>query len=209
MITNQRPFDVALLDTFAAASLFELDYLHEAQNQERFRTELVARLQDRVYIPRVYHDHTTTRVLVSEWISGEKLAASHPSVIDRLTPVGVECFLIQILEFGYFHADPHPGNLLVTKDGKLALIDFGLCAEVPLPDTKNITLAIVHLMQGDVGGLILDAIALGFLPGKLCILAQLYWNDVIVPEEKSLVSFCLATYMLRSIGIFYYLHLLN
>ena len=68
------------------------------------------------------------------------------------------------MEAGYFHADPHPGNLLVTQDGKLALIDFGLCANVPLPDTKTLTLAIVHLMQGDVRGLILDAIELGFLP---------------------------------------------
>lgn len=70
----------------------------------------------------------------------------------------------QLLETGYFHADPHPGNLLVTESGQLALIDFGLCAEVPLPDTKTMTLAIVHLMQGDVGGLVQDAISLGFLP---------------------------------------------
>ena len=46
----------------------------------------------------------------------------------------------------------------------MALIDFGLCAEVPLPDTRNMTLAIVHLMQGDVPGLLEDAIELGFLP---------------------------------------------
>ena len=69
-------------------------------------------------------------------------------MINKLTPVGVECFLAQLLDTGRFHADPHPGNLLVTKTGRLALIDFGLCAEVPLPDTKNMTLAIVHLMQG-------------------------------------------------------------
>ena len=50
------------------------------------------------------------------------------------------------------------------KDQRLALIDFGLCAEVPLPDTRNMTLAIVHLMQGDVPGLLEDAIELGFLP---------------------------------------------
>jgi predicted unusual protein kinase regulating ubiquinone biosynthesis (AarF/ABC1/UbiB family) len=59
----------------------------------------------------------------------------------------LECFLVQLLETGFFHADPHPGNLLVTTDGKLALIDFGLCAKVPLPDTRNMTLTIVHMMQ--------------------------------------------------------------
>merc|ERR1712209_317061 len=98
------------------------------------------------------HDQWTTRkVLVTEWIEGEKLAESSNDVINKLTPVGVECFLAQLLDTGRFHADPHPGNLLVTKTGRLALIDFGLCAEV-------------HLMQGDVPGLVDDAIHLGFLP---------------------------------------------
>ena len=84
-------------------------------------------------------------------------------MINKLIPVGVECFLIQ-LETGFFHADPHPGNLLVTPDGKLALIDFGLMADVPIQDTKTMTKTIVHLMQGDVPGLVQDAIELGFLP---------------------------------------------
>ena len=76
------------------------------------------------------------------------MAKSQPSVINKLIPVGVECFLIQLLETGFFHADPHPGNLLVTPDGKLALIDFGLMADVPIQDTKTMTKTIVHLMQG-------------------------------------------------------------
>ena len=65
------------------------------------------------------------QVLVTEWIEGSKLAASPASVINKLIPVGVECFLIQLLDTGFFHADPHPGNLLVTQDGRLAIIDFG------------------------------------------------------------------------------------
>lgn len=163
-ITNQRPYDVAIVDTFAAASLQELDYIKEAENQETFRTNLMPRMKGQVYIPMVYNKFTSRKVLVTEWIEGEKLASSPPDVINRMTKVGVECFLCQLLETGFFHADPHPGNLLITKDEKLALIDFGLCANMPLPDTKTMTLAIVHLMQGDVGGLIVDAIDLGFLP---------------------------------------------
>ena len=143
----------------------------------------------KVYIPAVHAQLTTREVLVSEWIEGKQLAKSEPDVINRLTPVGVECFLTQLLEtgttlisilkqeslafyiplrlnigaiyhayvhifsLGRFHADPHPGNLLVTKTGRLALIDFGLCAEVPLPDTRNMTLAVVHLMQGNGCGI--------------------------------------------------------
>ena len=163
-LTNQRPSNVAILDTFASASLEEINYMKEAANQERFRTDLVPRLKGQIYIPQVYHEFTTRKVIVSEWVEGNKLASSSPDVIERLTKVGLECFLNQLLVTGHFHADPHPGNLLVTEDGKLALIDFGLCAHVPMPDTKTLTLAIVHLMQKDINGLILDAINLGFLP---------------------------------------------
>ena len=101
---------------------------------------------------------------MTEWIEGAQLAKSPPEVINKLIPVGVECFLIQLLETGFFHADPHPGNLLVTPEGRLALIDFGLMADVPIQDTKTMTKTIVHLMQGDVPGLVEDAIQLGFLP---------------------------------------------
>ena len=162
--TYNRPYDVQLLDTFASASLKELDYINEAANQEEFRRQFMHQMGSKVYIPAVHDQWTTRKVLVTEWIEGEKLAESSNDVINTLTPVGVECFLAQLLDTGRFHADPHPGNLLVTKTGRLALIDFGLCAEVPLPDTKNMTLAIVHLMQGDVPGLVDDAIHLGFLP---------------------------------------------
>ena len=93
-----------------------------------------------------------------------QLAKSSPEVINRLIGPGVECFLEQLLHFGFFHCDPHPGNLLVNKHGQLVLIDFGLCAEVDQLDTKGMTSAIVHLMRGDVSALIDDAIALRFLP---------------------------------------------
>jgi len=162
--TAQRPFDVALLDTFASATIKELDYLNEARNQRLCKEELEPRLRDKIYVPRVYDEHTTRKVLVTEWIEGAQLAKSPPEVINRLIPVGVECFLIQLLETGFFHADPHPGNLLVTPEGRLALIDFGLMADVPIQDTKTMTKTIVHLMQGDVPGLVEDAIELGFLP---------------------------------------------
>jgi len=163
-LTYQRPFDVALLDTFARATMKELDYVNEASNQRKCKTELEPRLKDRIYVPDVYGKYTTRKVLVTEWIEGAQLAKSAPDVINRLIPVGVECFLIQLLETGFFHADPHPGNLLVTPDGKLALIDFGLMADVPIQDTRTMTKTIVHLMQGDVPGLVQDAIELGFLP---------------------------------------------
>jgi len=165
--TYQRPFDVALVDTWGKATLQELDYLNEAANQTRCKVELEPRMRGKVYIPKVYSEYTTRKVLVTEWIQGPQLAKSSNEVIRQLTPVGVECFLVQLLETGFFHADPHPGNLLVTQDGKLAIIDFGLMAEVPKQDTEVMTKTIVHLMQGDVPGLVEDAVDLGFLPQEV------------------------------------------
>ena len=109
-----RPYDVDLLDTFAEASLKELDYINEAENQESFRRELLHRMGSKIYIPAVHGNLTTRKVLVSEWVEGIQLAKSDPATIQKLTPVGVECFLTQLLEIGQFHSDPHPGNLLVT-----------------------------------------------------------------------------------------------
>ena len=76
-------------------------------------------------------------MLCSEWIFGRPLAQSSPAEIRRLVPVGVECFLVQLLELGRFHSDPHPGNLFVEDEHcgggpqgrrRLVLLDFGLCA---------------------------------------------------------------------------------
>ena len=146
---DRTPFDVALLDTFARASYLELDYREEARNLLRFTEELVPLLGGRVYVP--WHSAAATRrkVLVTEWIEGEQLARSPPEVISALTAVGVDCFLTQLLHVGFFHSDPHPGNLLVDRQGRLVLIDFGLCAEIAQFDARQLTSAIVHLTRGE------------------------------------------------------------
>ena len=138
VLTKQPPFDVALLDAFAAASYAELDYENEARNQERFAGLIAGSdLRDDVRIPEVEWSGTSRKVLTTAWIEGEQPAKSPPDVIRRLTPVGVKCFLAQLLDFGFFHSDPHPGNLLVDGSGKLVLIDFGLCAELDLPAPRT------------------------------------------------------------------------
>lgn len=121
----------------------------------------------RVYVPRVHAELTSRRVLTTEWVEGEQLARSAPHVIARLVPVGVACFLEQLLKHGFFHCDPHPGNLLVTTDGRLALIDFGLCAELPAPDTGRLASAIVGAVHADAARVVEDAVRLGFLPADV------------------------------------------
>lgn len=187
----RKQFDVLLIDNFASGSYLELDYENEASNQERFKTAFREKGVKGVYVPRVYREATSRKVLTTEWINGIQLAKSSPDVIRELVPTGVECFLTQLLDMGFFHSDPHPGNLLVNESGQLVLIDFGLCAEVSAPDSRGMTAAIVHLMAGDVNGLLDDAIELGFLPNDgsfdrerlLPALERIFEESKIAAEE--------------------------
>ncbi len=162
--TNQPPFHYKLYESFAKGSYSELDYENEAANQIRFRHELGVR-QVPVVVPRVYQYLTKEQVITSEWIEGVKLADCPKEMINKLIPVGVELFLTQLLDIGAFHSDPHPGNLLVTTNGTLCLLDFGLCAEVDLRDRNSLTKTIAHLITRDFDALVSEDIKeLGFLP---------------------------------------------
>ena len=163
ILTQQIPYHELFINGFANGSFMELNYEYEAANQIYFRNELHSRFHDRkkkiekVIVPKVYEEYVTQRVLVSEWIDGVPLAQSPPEQIRELIPIGVELFLCQLLDIGRFHADPHPGNLYVTKskvDGvtpTLCLLDFGLVANVDEDARNNMTQAIVNLLQGDYG----------------------------------------------------------
>lgn len=164
-MTNQSPYNAALVDTFAKGSYMELDYENEAKNQKFLYDELTMKRKCDVKIPIVYDSYTTQRVITTEWIDGVKLADAPSNVIHSLIPSGIELFLTQLLDIGLFHSDPHPGNLYVTKDNQLCLLDFGLCAEVKPESRQAITSAIIHLITGDFDTLISkDSKTLGFLP---------------------------------------------
>lgn len=168
MVKNQPDFHQNLFESFARGSYAELDYEREAENQMRFQEELAVRRNIPVVVPNVYTEYTTERVLVTQWVEGIKLADCPPQQIRRLIPVGVDLFLTQMLDIGAFHADPHPGNLLVTiVDGqpRLCLIDFGLCVEILPQERKALTRAMAHLLVRDFDTLVAeDCKDLGFLP---------------------------------------------
>ena len=83
-----------------------------------------------VVVPKTFSDFTTRRVLTASWLEGEKLSQSTESDVGTLVQVGVVCYLKQLLDTGFFHADPHPGNLIRTPDGRLAILDFGLMTQI-------------------------------------------------------------------------------
>ena len=157
---------VGILDEFGDRIFEEMDYINEGENAERF-AKLYGHLKD-VYVPKIYWQYTQRRVLTMEWITGTKLtqveAISAQGVDARyIIEVGVQCSLRQLLEHGFFHADPHPGNLLATPDGKLAYLDFGMMSEIKPAQRYGLIEAIVHMVNQDFDGLGRDYIKLEFL----------------------------------------------
>ncbi|MDY7014302.1 MAG: AarF/ABC1/UbiB kinase family protein [Cyanobacteriota bacterium] len=157
---------VAIADEFAARIFEEMDYVKEGQNAELF-AELYGYLPE-IYIPRIYWNYTARRVLTMEWIAGTKLTnlvEVQAKGIDatHLVEVGVECSLRQLLEHGFFHADPHPGNLLATPDGKLAYLDFGMMSRIQPYQRYGLIEAVVHLVNRDFEALARDYVKLEFL----------------------------------------------
>ena len=83
-----------------------------------------------ITVPNIYSDLTSRKVMVMSWVEGEKLSESTASNVKQLCTILLNCYLIQLLETGFLHADPHPGNLMRTPDGRLVILDFGLMTEV-------------------------------------------------------------------------------
>jgi predicted unusual protein kinase regulating ubiquinone biosynthesis (AarF/ABC1/UbiB family) len=157
---------VAITDELAGRIFEEINYCHEGQNAEKF-AELYGHIPE-IYVPRIYWKYTGRRVLTMEWIEGTKLTniqEIQAQGIDAtyLVDVGVQCSLRQLLEHGFFHADPHPGNLLATPDGKLAYLDFGMMSNIQPYQRYGLIEAVVHLVNRDFESLAQDYVKLDFL----------------------------------------------
>ncbi|CAL9755466.1 unnamed protein product [Musa acuminata subsp. burmannicoides] len=149
----------AVLDEWASSLFREMDYRAEAMNGLKFR-KLYGGLQD-VFVPEMYLEQSSRRVLIMEWVDGNKLS----EVKDiYLIEVGVYCSLSQLLDYGFYHADPHPGNLLRTSDGKLAYLDFGMMGEFRQELRDGFIQACLHMVNRDFDALSNDFITLGLLP---------------------------------------------
>ncbi len=157
---------VALIDELGKRVFEEMDYCNEASNAEAFAR--LHRANPRIAVPAIYRHATSRRVLTMEWIDGVKLtnleAVRGIGVDpDDMVAVGVNCSLQQLLEHGFFHADPHPGNLLALADGRLAYLDFGMMSEVSRESRTGLIQAVVHLVNRNFGKLSKDFVSLGFL----------------------------------------------
>ncbi|CAM9138698.1 unnamed protein product [Ectocarpus sp. 12 AP-2014] len=182
---------LGVIDNWADRFLQELDYLQEAANGDRFRREMAESktLGEAILVPQVYTSLNTRYILVTEWVEGVKVDA-----IDSSTPAGRErlkkivatllnSYLAQLLESGFLHADPHPGNFLCTPDGRLCVLDMGLMTEVGEDQRYALLEYVSHLTAKDYEATLYDLIVLGFIPEEI-------GQD---PEKAGIVAPLLAT----------------
>jgi len=155
-----------IVDEFGTKLFEEIDYINEGRNAEKFAANF--QYDPTVKVPAIYWRYSNRRVLTLEWINGFKLTdteqvqASNLDT-DALVEIGVTSGLRQLLEFGFFHADPHPGNLFATPAGQMAFIDFGMMDQLNQETKETLVDSVVHLINKEYTALAHDFVKLGFL----------------------------------------------
>ncbi|HEX8355575.1 MAG TPA: AarF/ABC1/UbiB kinase family protein [Pyrinomonadaceae bacterium] len=158
-----------MLGEFRETIAEEMDYAREGRNADRFRENF--REWRAVRVPRIHWTHTTARVITMEFVRGTKVTDLEGLKARRISPVKVNRLLVraylkQLLEDGFFHADPHPGNLLVMDTGHLAFFDFGMVGRITPALQSRMIDSFFHVVGRDTAGLAQDLINLNFLkPG--------------------------------------------
>lgn len=150
-----HPLEV--LDDFATTLRNELDYRREGRNADKFRANFA---NDRhLYVPAIYWDYTTQRVIVMERLHGIKiddLKALDEAGIDRqeVAHNAARIAIKQVMEDGFFHADPHPGNYFVLEGGRIAVVDFGMVGSLSEEDRLNLVRLYVATIRQDARGVV-------------------------------------------------------
>jgi len=153
-----------LLEQFRRSLNGELDYRREAANLTALAR--IVSSYDKLVIPEPIEDYTTGTVLTMDYVRGRKITDLGPlAKMDfdgcQLAEQLFEGYLDQILVEGFFHADPHPGNVLLTDDGRVAMIDLGMVARVPSAMRKLLVKLLLALSDGDGKAAADAAVALG------------------------------------------------
>lgn len=148
---------VEMVDEFSRAIREELDYTIEGRNCDRMRTNF--RGDPTVYIPRIYWEHSSTRALIQEYVEGIKITnedelenqgADRPELARRIT----NAVFKQLLLDGFFHADPHPGNLAVGKENTIIFIDFGMVGRIDDQMKEQLGMMLLCVVRKDTDGIV-------------------------------------------------------
>ena len=171
---------VNLVKEFERSILRELDMYIEAGNTERFAQNF--RDSQEIYIPKVYWDYTSKSVLVMEHIEGIKMdhvdeIKAHGIDPKEIALIGLRAFSRQLMEFGLFHADPHPGNTIVMYDGRVSLVDFGIIGYLDEKTKLEIANVFLGYAEHDYD-LVMDALVDAGLINEETVSLEYFRNDL-------------------------------
>ena len=155
-----------IYDEFFTVLYQEIDYAIEGANADRFRKNFEG--YPRIVVPKIYWEYSTSMVLTLEYIPGIKIddrqaleaCGLNPKEINQL---GICCYLKQFLQDGFFHADPHPGNLAVSPSGSLIFYDYGMMAEVKAMAKDQMVKTFFAVLRKDTNEVVNTLITMGFI----------------------------------------------
>jgi predicted unusual protein kinase regulating ubiquinone biosynthesis (AarF/ABC1/UbiB family) len=156
---------VALIDAWGSGFVNELDYRAEAKATKDFTKAMKERgLDSVVFAPEVMDELSSTHVLVTKWVDGERLSTSNEDDVPRLCGIALNTYLTMLLDTGTLHCDPHPGNLLRTPEGKLCILDWGMVLDVPKDLQLSLLEFIADLKSENYEDVPMDLVKLKFVP---------------------------------------------
>ncbi|OLN29717.1 ABC1 kinase family protein [Desulfosporosinus metallidurans] len=174
-----------VVEEFAKSLRNELDYTIEARNAEKIAKQF--KNDPTIYIPTIHWDYSTQTVLTMEFIEGQKLnqfEGSEEKGYDRtaLSEHLVKALFHQVLIEGFFHADPHPGNILLLDGGVIAFIDFGMVGRLTLDMKHNFASLVIAMMRQNTESMIKTVLRIGIVPDDVNL--PILTNDVDELREK-------------------------
>jgi len=155
-----------IAEEFADQLNKELNFMLEAIYMEKFGEYFAD--NDNLRIPKVFWECTDHNVLTMEFIEGnpvDDIESHRQNNLDliKLSEAGVDFYFKQVFEFGFFHADPHPGNFLVTKEGKMVILDFGVIGKVDNKLLEHLSAVFLGLINFDVESMIEEMVSFGLV----------------------------------------------
>ncbi len=176
----------AIVEEFEEAILSELDFAHEGKNIETFGENF--RDEPRVGVPKVFEERTTEKVLTLEYIDGVKLREIEGGTprAERILDALLDAMVQMVLYDGFFHGDPHPGNILVGPDDTLIFIDFGLVGTLSPHQQNDLIDLILTILTGDEDGIARTLLRMGYPVGRVNL--REFKSDIVRLRDRYLFS---------------------
>lgn len=145
---------IRIIESFERSIKEELKFAKEIDNTERFAQNFIG--NEFIHVPEIYKELSTDKIICMEFIDGIKVSNIAALIAAKIDPkavakIGVDLYIEQILDFGFFHADPHPGNLFILPDSEqICFLDFGMMGTILPHEKESINDLLLHFLSKDV-----------------------------------------------------------